>query len=161
MYSLTSWDFRKGLDSPILKKSWIKSWIKYNDKLINMYLILLESVLASRPVWYYSCTKERVWQTKITGLNLGLCFFFFLFFFFLIFCINCSKCREKLHCLLTKGQISSVHVISLERPTWNLFVMSLGDDKSLVFQQIAWKQNVPFSVVLFKCVLLWTTFLFR
>ena len=29
-----------------------------------MYLILMESVLASRPVWYYSCTKESLADEK-------------------------------------------------------------------------------------------------
>ena len=78
-----------------------KSWIKYNDKLINMYSILLESVLASRPVWYYSCTKERVWQTKITGLNLGLCFFSFFFFFNFLY--KLFKVSWKIALFVNKG----------------------------------------------------------
>ena len=138
-----------------------KSWIKYNDKLINMYLILLESVLASRPVWYYSCTKERVWQTKITGLNLGLCFFSFFSFFFFNFLYKLFKVSWKIALFVNKGAnfFCSRHLTRKAnlKPVRHV----LGDDKSLVFQQIAWKQNVPFSVVLFKCVLLWTTFLFR
>lgn len=63
-----------------------------------IHLFITGICLASRPLWYYSCTKERVWQTKNTGWILGCDFFF------LILCINCSKCREKLHCSVNEGE---------------------------------------------------------